>query len=150
MSFEVSQAELTETSHKAHVRTLNLGKQKQCQLIHLVRDVSIGTTGVTRVNFRYLNPIPTMGGRFCQPSQRSKTKFSLWLRPRIYFLKMILLLGDHFGKRTAWSLIYFLNYVILWYLAQSQILGITLYIFIIKTVSFFWQPSLLQSCFYIK
>ena len=101
MSFEVSQAELTETSHKAHVRTLNLGKQKQCQLIHLVRDVSIGTTGVTRVNFRYLNPIPTMGGRFCQPSQRSKTKFSLWLRPRIYFLKMILLLGDHFGKRTA-------------------------------------------------
>ena len=27
-----------------------------------------------------------------------------------YFSKMIRSLGDHFGKRTAWSLIYFLNY----------------------------------------
>ena len=31
--------------------------------------------------------------------------------PSWYFAKMILHSGDHFGKRTAWSLIYFLNYV---------------------------------------
>ena len=36
-------------------------------------------------------------------------------------------MGDHFGKRTAWLLIYFLNYAYYDYLAQSQILGITLY-----------------------
>ena len=28
MSFEVSQAELTEASHKAHVRIFNLGRKK--------------------------------------------------------------------------------------------------------------------------
>ena len=36
--------------------------------------------------------------------------------------------GDHFGKRTVWSLIYFLNYSLLSYLAQSQILVISLYV----------------------
>ena len=30
--------------------------------------------------------------------------------PSWYFPKMILLMGNHFGKRTAWSLIYFLSY----------------------------------------
>ena len=30
--------------------------------------------------------------------------------PSWYFAKVILQLGDHFGKKTAWSLIYFLNY----------------------------------------
>ena len=33
MSFEVSQAELTEASHKAHVRVFNLGKQKKSLLL---------------------------------------------------------------------------------------------------------------------
>ena len=27
-----------------------------------------------------------------------------------FFAKMILPIGDHFGKRTAWLLMYFLNY----------------------------------------
>ena len=31
MSFEVSQAELTEASHKGHVRVFNLGEQMQNQ-----------------------------------------------------------------------------------------------------------------------
>jgi hypothetical protein len=31
-------------------------------------------------------------------------------QPGWYFAKMILQLGDHFGKKTAWSLLYFLNY----------------------------------------
>ena len=34
----------------------------------------------------------------------------------LLFCKMILLWGDHFSIRTAWSLIYFLNYSLLWYL----------------------------------
>ena len=34
---------------------------------------------------------------------------------------------SHFGKITAWSLIYFFNYSISSYLAQSQILVISLY-----------------------
>ena len=41
---------------------------------------------------------------------------------------MIVTWGNHFGKRTVWSLIYFLNYSLLSYLAQSQILVISLYI----------------------
>ena len=45
---------------------------------------------------------------------------------KLSFCKMILKWEDHFGKRTVWSLLYFLNYDYLWYLAQSQILGITL------------------------
>ena len=36
--------------------------------------------------------------------------------------------GDHFGKMTVWSLVYFLNYCLLSYLAQSQILVISLYV----------------------
>ena len=47
---------------------------------------------------------------------------------RLLFAKMILLWGDHFGKRTVWSLIYFLNYSLISYLAQSQILVISLWI----------------------
>ena len=54
---------------------------------------------------------------------------------------MILPWGDHFGKRTVWSLIYFLNYNLLSYLAQSQILVISLYIrAIIRTyIPFIWR-----------
>ena len=36
--------------------------------------------------------------------------------------------GDHIGKRTAWSFIYFLIYAYLNILAQSQILVISLYL----------------------
>jgi hypothetical protein len=36
-------------------------------------------------------------------------------------------LGNYFGKRTEWSLIYFLIYACLNILAQSQILVISLY-----------------------
>ena len=36
--------------------------------------------------------------------------------------------GIIFGKRTAWSHLYFLNYSLLWCLPQSQILGIALYV----------------------
>ena len=35
---------------------------------------------------------------------------------------------NHFGKITVWSLVYFLNYAQFDILAQSQILGLTLYI----------------------
>ena len=31
-------------------------------------------------------------------------------RPDCSFAKMMYYQGDHFGKRTAWSLLYFLNY----------------------------------------
>ena len=37
---------------------------------------------------------------------------------------------NHFGKITAWSLIYFLNYSLLSYLVQLQILVISLYFFL--------------------
>ena len=37
---------------------------------------------------------------------------------------------NHFGKRTAWSLIYFLIYAYLNILAQSQILGNSLYVIV--------------------
>ena len=58
------------------------------------------------------------------------------------FAKMILERGYHFGKRTVWSLLFFLNYAYLWYLAQSQIWYTTLYVIktivpIIKTVCSF-------------
>ena len=36
------------------------------------------------------------------------------------------LMKNHFGKITAWSLIYFLNYSLLSYLAKLQILVISL------------------------
>ena len=36
--------------------------------------------------------------------------------------------GNHFGKMTEWSLIYFLIYAYLNILAQSQILVISLYV----------------------
>jgi hypothetical protein len=42
------------------------------------------------------------------------------------FAKMIQSWGDHFGKRTEWSLIHFFIYAYLNNLAQSQILGISL------------------------
>ena len=48
--------------------------------------------------------------------QRQSTVVYLAIVQKVYewsscpFAKMILPLGDHFGKRTAWSLIYFLNY----------------------------------------
>ena len=42
---------------------------------------------------------------------------------------MIPLWVNHFGKITAWSLIYFLNYAQFDILTQSQILVLTLYIF---------------------
>ena len=48
---------------------------------------------------------------------------------------------NHFGKTTVWSLIYFLNYSLLWYLAQSQILGITLYMQKIVKDYKFWDPQ---------
>ena len=39
---------------------------------------------------------------------------------------------DHFGNRTAWSLLYFLNYTYYdIYLAQSQILVTTLYVWLV-------------------
>ena len=41
---------------------------------------------------------------------------------------MIPPLENHFGKITAWSLIYFLNYAQFDISTQSQILGLTLYI----------------------
>ena len=42
---------------------------------------------------------------------------------------MILQLGGHFDKKTPWSLIYVLyEQCLFWYLAHSQILGISLYI----------------------
>ena len=42
--------------------------------------------------------------------------------------------GNHFGKRTKWSLLYFLIYVYLNILAQSQILVISLYMNLQKNV----------------
>ena len=49
--------------------------------------------------------------------------------PACSFAKMIHSWGNHFDKRAAWSLLYFLNYAsLLWYLAQSQILGNSLYV----------------------
>ena len=42
-------------------------------------------------------------------------------------IKLSFCKNDHFGKMIAWSLIYFLNYSQLSYLAQSQILVISLY-----------------------
>ena len=51
------------------------------------------------------------------------------------FVKMILLRGDHFGKKTDWSLLYFLNYVYLWYVAQSQIWCTTLWLCITNWLS---------------
>ena len=45
--------------------------------------------------------------------------------------------GDHIGKRTAWSFIYFLIYAYLNILAQSQILFISLYVFYYVCVRFF-------------
>ena len=50
---------------------------------------------------------------------------------------MIPPLENHFGKITAWSLIYFLNYAQFDILAQSQILGLTLYLLQIE-----WKPIL--------
>ena len=45
------------------------------------------------------------------------------------FAKMILQLGGHFDRKTPWSLIYVLyEQCLFWYLAHSQILGISLYI----------------------
>ena len=52
---------------------------------------------------------------------------SIWVT-RLLFAKMILPWEDHCGKRTVRSLIYFLNYSLLSFLAQSQILVISLYI----------------------
>ena len=46
--------------------------------------------------------------------------------------------GNHFGKRTEWSLIYFLIYAYLNILAQSQILVISLY-FSGFVSSFYWR-----------
>ena len=43
--------------------------------------------------------------------------------PVYSFAKMIHSWGNHFGKRTDWSLIYFLIYACLNILAQSQILS---------------------------
>ena len=54
--------------------------------------------------------------------------YSEW--PVCSFAKMIHSWGNHFGKGTAWSLIYFLNYAYLNILAQSQILVISLYFFL--------------------
>ena len=55
-----------------------------------------------------------------------KKYISTWpFRP---FVKMIHSSGDHFGKRTEWSLIYFLIYAYLNILALSQILVISLYL----------------------
>ena len=41
---------------------------------------------------------------------------------------MVLIWGDHFHQRTVSSLIYFLNYSLLLYFAQLQILVISLYL----------------------
>ena len=43
---------------------------------------------------------------------------------------MIPPLDNHFGKIPVWSLIYFLNYAQFGILTQSQILGLTLYIYV--------------------
>ena len=43
--------------------------------------------------------------------------------PSWYFAKMILKSGDHFGKRTAWSFLYLLNYVYSDIYPSRQILG---------------------------
>ena len=43
------------------------------------------------------------------------------------YAKIIPSWENHFGRTTVSSLIYFLNHSLLWYLAQSQILGMTLY-----------------------
>ena len=48
--------------------------------------------------------------------------------PSCPFAKVIPPLVNHFGKRTAWSLKYFLIYVYLNILSQSQILGNGLYV----------------------
>ena len=45
----------------------------------------------------------------------------------LFFCQNDSLMGDQFGKRTAWSLLYFLNYAYLNILAQSQILVNSLY-----------------------
>ena len=48
--------------------------------------------------------------------------------PSCSFAKMILQLWGHFDKKTPWSLIYILyEQCLFWYLAHSQILGISLY-----------------------
>ena len=51
---------------------------------------------------------------------------------------MIHLKGDHFGKRTEWSLIYFLIYAYLNILAQLQILFISLYVL-------YWLATLISN-----
>ena len=57
---------------------------------------------------------------------------------------------NHFGKTTVWSLMYFLNYSLLWYLAQSQILGITLYIAWQQKVNIHLRSSRWQVLFFMK
>ena len=55
------------------------------------RDVSTGAT------FRYLNPIPTRGGRFCLPSQRSHLNFPCGYVPvYVYQLFIVLRLAQRF------------------------------------------------------
>ena len=47
---------------------------------------------------------------------------------KLSFCQNVPPMRHHFGKRTVWSLLYFLNYIcLLWYLSQSQIHRITLY-----------------------
>ena len=57
--------------------------------------------------------------------------------------------GNHFGKRTDWSLIYFLIYAYLNILAQSQILSNSLYVFQLKTAQMNIKNRLSKHIFYV-
>ena len=56
-----------------------------------------------------------------------------------FFCQNDSLIGDHIGKRTAWSLIYFFIYAYLNILAQSQILVISLYKLTLNFVIYFTE-----------
>ena len=93
----------------------------------------------------YLNRLTYLQCRGWVPKFATGLNIIIGIVQKVYewsncpFAKMIPKWENHFGKTTAWSLIYFFIYSLLWYLAQSQTLGLTLYVINILRYKYsFW------------